>query len=103
MFEGASYLIFQKAERLRDNMTPAETLLWGYLKGNQLGARFRRQHPIGIYIADFYCHQHKLILELDGSIHLEPEVLQNDIERQAVLEPLGYKVLRFTIIKSLKV
>ena len=105
MFEGASHLIFQNAERLRLNMTPAESLLWSYLKGSQLGCRFRRQHPISVFIADFYCNQHKLILEIDGSIHLEPEVLQNDIERQALLESLEYKVLRFTndqIFKSLE-
>lgn len=86
-------------------MTPAESVLWGYLKGSQLGCKFRRQHPISVFIADFYCHQHKLILEIDGSIHLEPEVLQNDIERQALLESLGYKILRFTndqIFKSLE-
>lgn len=74
MFLGASHLIFQNAERLRYNMTAAETLLWGHLKGNQLGFKFRRQHPNSIYIADFYCHHHKLIIEIDGSIHLLPEV-----------------------------
>jgi len=96
MFQGASHLIFQNAERLRYNMTSAETLLWGYLKGSQLGCRFRRQHPISMYIADFYCHKYNLIIEVDGSIHLEPEVLSNDIEREAHLTTLGYKVLRFT-------
>ncbi|MBC8052560.1 MAG: imidazole glycerol phosphate synthase subunit HisF [Sphingobacteriaceae bacterium] len=96
MFQGASHIIFQNAERLRNNMTSAETLLWGYLKGNQLGVRFRRQHPISNYIADFYCHKHKLIIELDGSIHLLPEVYKNDIERQHHLETLGIRVLRFS-------
>jgi cyclase len=96
MFGGASHLIFKNAHALRYNMTQAETVLWGYLKGNQLGAKFRRQHPIGIYIADFYCHQHKLIIELDGSIHNLPNIIQNDIERQVNLELDGLKLLRFT-------
>lgn len=71
-------------------------LLWGYLKGNQLGAKFRSQHPLSIYIADFYCHQYKLISELDGSIHNDPEVAAHDIERQIALEADGIKFLRFT-------
>lgn len=76
-------------------MTAAETLLWGYLKGNQLGAKFRRQHPLGIYIADFYCHQHKLIIEVDGSIHELPDIAKNDLERQLNIENDGIRVLRF--------
>lgn len=64
---GADRLIFRNAEALRNNHTPAEMLLWGYLKGGQLGAKFRRQHPLGIYIADFYCHQYKLKL-MEASI-----------------------------------
>src|ERR1700712_2511410 len=95
MFLGASSLIFKNAELLRNNMTPAEMVLWGYLKGNQLGAKFRRQHPLGIYIADFYCHQHKLIIEIDGSIHNLPEIIKNDLERQISLENDGMKFLRF--------
>jgi len=96
MFMGASSLIFKNAETLRNNMTPAEMLLWGYLKGSQLGAKFRRQHPIGIYIADFYCHQHKIVIEVDGSIYHLPDIIKNDIERQNNLELEGLKVLRFT-------
>jgi cyclase len=96
MFLGAEAPIFRNAEALRYRMTAAEDLLWGYLKGKQLGVKFRRQHPIGIYIADFYCHQHKLIIELDGSIHQLSEVVINDLERQRNLELDGIKVLRFT-------
>ncbi len=95
MFLDPDRLIFQNAEVLRRNMTPAETLLWEYLKNSQLGVKFRRQHPIGIYIADFYCHKHKLIIELDGSIHNVPDVAANDIERQLYLEANGIKFLRF--------
>jgi len=96
MFVGASNLIFKYAEVLRNNMTPAEMLLWGHLKGNQQGAKFRRQHPIGNYIADFYCHQHKIVIEIDGSIHLLPEVIKNDLEKQSFFEENGLKVLRFS-------
>jgi imidazole glycerol-phosphate synthase subunit HisF len=96
MFLGAGAPIFRNAEELRYRMTAAEELLWGYLKSKQLGVKFRRQHPLGIYVADFYCHQHKLVIELDGGIHLQPEVAQNDIERQRNLELDGLKVIRFT-------
>ena len=81
MFLNADPLIFKNAEVLRRNMTSSESLLWEYLKNNQLGEKFRRQDPIGIYIADFYCHKHKLIIELDGGIHNDPEVAANDIIR----------------------
>jgi cyclase len=93
---GANHLIYKNAGVLRNNPTPAESMLWMYLIGNQLNAKFRRQHPISIYIADFYCHQHKLIIELDGSLHYLPEVAANDLERETHLKNDGYKVLRFT-------
>ncbi|MFC0516597.1 imidazole glycerol phosphate synthase subunit HisF [Mucilaginibacter angelicae] len=96
MFLGADRLVFQNAESLRYRMTAAEELLWQHLKGKQLGVKFRRQHPLGIYIADFYCHQYKLVIELDGSIHNLPDVIQNDIIRQNNLVSDGLKVLRFT-------
>jgi len=92
---GAGNLIFKNAAVLRNNMTPAEMLLWGHLKGSQLGTKFRRQHPLGIYIADFYCHQHKIVIEIDGSIHNIPEIAQNDLQRQLNIENDGIKVLRF--------
>lgn len=69
MFNQAHPLIFENAKVLRKNMTEGEKVLWGYLKGGLNGLKFRRQHPIGIYIADFYCHSVKLIIELDGKIH----------------------------------
>lgn len=61
MFYGANNIIFKNANELRAKMTEAEMLLWGKLKGNSLGVRFRRQHPLDNYIANFYCHKHKLI------------------------------------------
>lgn len=96
MFYGASNLIFEKAKALRNRVTDSESLLWEQLKGKQLGLKFRRQHPISSYIADFYCHEAKLIIELDGSIHQIPEIIKNDIERQKNIEELGITVLRFT-------
>jgi cyclase len=96
MFLGASNLIFENAKSLRGRLTEAEMVLWGHLtKGNQFGVKFRRQHPIADYIADFYCHTHKLIIELDGTIHNIPEVADNDIARQKHLESLGITVIRF--------
>jgi cyclase len=71
MFEGASHLIFANARQLRKNMTNAEVILWMHLKEGINNFKIRRQHPIGLYIADFYCHQPKLIIEVDSSIHDE--------------------------------
>jgi cyclase len=95
LFLGANPEIFANAKSLRYNMTPAENMLWSYLNV-KTNTRFRRQHPLGNYIADFYCHKHKLVIELDGSIHQLPEIIQNDIEKQNFLEKEGLKVIRFT-------
>ncbi len=100
MFLGADRFIFQNAQTLRNTQTEAEAILWAYLKSKQLGVKFRRQHPLGIYIADFYCHSHKLVIELDGSIHNHPDVAANDILRQTNLEADGIKVYALTITKS---
>jgi cyclase len=96
MFEGASHLIFANAKHLRKNMTNAETVLWTYLKKDIIGFKIRRQHPIGLYIADFYCHKPKLMIELDGSIHNEPDIKEADDARQKELERWGYSIIRFT-------
>ncbi len=93
---GADHFVFKNAEALRYNPTHAELLLWGHLKGKQLGVKFRRQHPLGIYIADFYCHEHKIIIELDGSIHNRSDIIANDIIRQQNLEKDGFKIIRFS-------
>ena len=96
MFEGANPLIFGMAKELRKNMTSAENALWLYLKGGIEGLKFRRQHPIGVYIADFYCHRVKLVIEVDGSIHKEKEIIDFDQARQKELEEIGYTDIRFT-------
>ena len=96
MFKGAPAENFRKAELLRENMTPAETLLWEKIKDNQLGVKFRRQHPIQLFIVDFYCHEQKLIIEIDGEYHNSIEQIQKDIEREGLLIFQDLSVLRFT-------
>ena len=77
-------------------MTEAEEMLWKHLRNNKLnGLKFRRQHPLDIYIADFYCHQKKLIIEIDGGVHDIPEQEEYDNGRTFELEEKGFKVLRF--------
>jgi len=71
-------------------------------KNNQLGYRFRRQHPVGNFIVDFYCHKLKLVIEADGSIHNSEEAKIRDEERQKILETEGIKVIRFTNAEILK-
>ena len=78
-------------------MTDAEVLLWSELKGRQRGgAHFRRQAPIGRYVADFACHRNRLVVELDGMSHMTDSAVARDAERTAFLEAAGYRVLRFT-------
>ena len=96
MFYGASNLIFQRAEELRNSMTAAEELLWKQIHINEWKLKFRRQHPIANYIVDFYCHALKLVIELDGGIHEVEDVKKYDEQREAYLNELGLTVLRFT-------
>jgi cyclase len=96
MFAGAGNLLFARASELRIRQTFAEELLWQYLRTKPLGYKFRRQHVYGIYILDFYCHSLKLVIEVDGSIHNEEAVKQNDLVRQRQLESDNLFVLRFT-------
>src|SRR5512140_907244 len=85
--------IRHRAIELRKEPTPAETRLWSYLRKDQLGITFRRQHAIGPYIADFCAPSKKLIIELDGSQHLDQA--ESDAERTDFLASKGYRVLRF--------
>ena len=85
-----------QARELRQKQTPAEEVLWQLIRGRQLaGMKFRRQHQIGDYVADFYCHEQKLVVELDGDIHGKPAKAKADAKRQKYLESLGLTVLRF--------
>lgn len=83
------------ARELRKNQTKEESLLWNQFL-RQYPLRFRRQYIIGNYIVDFYCHQAKLVVELDGSQHYDPEEQKKDAERTRYLKSQGLKVLRFS-------
>ena len=93
MFYGASSKTFEFAKKLRNDLTPAETQLWENLKKKKLGVRFKPQHPIGHFIADFYCHPSKLAIEIDGKIHNRQK--EYDINREAEIEKYEIKVIRF--------
>ncbi|MBL0268969.1 MAG: acetylglutamate kinase [Chitinophagaceae bacterium] len=95
MYYGASHLIFQKAEELRNRMTPAEEVLWKLIHINEWKLKFRRQHPIWNYVADFYCHKLKLVIELDGGIHEQEDVKKYDEARENHLKEFGLTILRF--------
>ena len=84
-----------RARELRHTATPAEKVLWEALRSNQLGVHFRRQHPVGIFILDFYCPAHQLVIEVDGGIHDAPEGQQRDHKRTAWIRLHGCRVLRF--------
>jgi len=78
---------------LRKEITPQEKILWTKLRNNSLGYRFRRQHSTGNFIADFFCPVKRLIIELDGSQHLDN--VESDKERTEYFESLGIRVIRF--------
>lgn len=81
---------------LRSNLTPAEIRLWKCLQNKNLdGRKFRRQHSIGNYIVDFYCPEHRLVIELDGDVHFNPVNEQYDLIRDDYIKSLGIVVLRF--------
>ncbi|WBJ98447.1 endonuclease domain-containing protein [Methylocystis parvus] len=83
------------ARKLRRNMTEAEAILWRSLRRSALGMKFRRQVPIGRFVADFLCVEHRLIVELDGRPHDDEEQKAHDAARDAWLAEHGYRVLRF--------
>ncbi len=94
MFYGATPDLFSKAKQLRENMTLAEDILWQRLRKNQFGFRFKPQHPIDIFIADFYCHPLKLVIEIDGEIHQFQ--MDYDNGRTEELKNQGITVIRFS-------
>ncbi len=85
-----------KARVQRKSMTPAEKKLWQSIRKNKLGVKFRRQHPINRFIADFYCNEKKLIVEIDGGCHEDEDQAAYDIGRTKELEEFGIRVIRFT-------
>jgi very-short-patch-repair endonuclease len=85
------------AKELRKSMTPAEEFLWGKLRNRQfLGLKFRRQHPVEIFVVDFICIEKYLVIEVDGEIHQTPEQKEWDVNRAAEIEKYGLTILRFT-------
>ncbi len=88
------------ARKLRKNMTLPEVILWNQLKRKKLGYDFHRQKPIGEFIVDFYCPGLKLIIEVDGEVHLDKG--ESDIKRQSKLESLGLRILRYKATDILK-
>jgi very-short-patch-repair endonuclease len=103
MFYGARKSIFLKAIELRNNPTQAEKALWKDLNNKDLfGFRFKRQHPIDIFIADFYCHKYKLVIEVDGEIHNNPDNKEYDVGRESEMSEYGIKFSDSQIEKFLK-
>ena len=89
--------ILARARELRRPLTPQEAKLWGRLRRKQLyGIKFRRQHPIDRFILDFFCYQHRLVIEIDGGHHAEPGQQEYDQARTEWLEGRGLRVVRFT-------
>ena len=97
MFYGANAATIKTASNLRKNMTLPELILWKNLRDRNLfTTKFRRQHPINMFIVDFYCHECKLVIEIDGEIHLSPDKKDYDSKRTSELEKYGITVIRFT-------
>jgi very-short-patch-repair endonuclease len=97
MFYGAKAETFATAHLLRKNMTLEEVILWKKLNNRVLfNVKFRRQHPIDFFIVDFYNHDLKLVIEIDGEIHDSKESVEYDQSRTGQLEQYGLTVVRFT-------
>jgi len=96
MFFGAKAELFPLALQMRKNPTEVERAMWNILrKFRHSGIPFRRQHPIEFYITDFYCHNLRLVIEVDGEVHAKKEIQSHDEGRTGELERFGIKVLRF--------
>ena len=97
MHAGAKPELFRYAQEMRKNPTDGEKALWNILrKFRYKGYIFRRQHPVNIFIADFYCHKLKLIIQVDGDVHDSEQAIQYDDGRTAELEKYGLSIMRFT-------
>jgi very-short-patch-repair endonuclease len=96
LHKGAVGKLYEFSRELRQVETEAEEILWEYLRSKKLnGLKFRRQHPLGNYVADFYCHEKKLVIELDGAIHDTKENIEYDKARTNQLNQEGISVVRF--------
>jgi very-short-patch-repair endonuclease len=91
-----------RARQQRKDMSYPEVLLWQRLRKKAAGVRFRKQHPIGPYVVDFYCSPHRLAIEVDGETHSSPDQLRTDKSRDRFLKENGYSVLRVAAAEILK-
>ena len=94
--------VVYSARKLRREMSLPEVLLWEQLRAGKQGMKFRRQHPVGQYIADFYCSAAKLVIEIDGEAHDRGDRPDRDIARDAAMRNTGYEVLRIAAADVLK-
>jgi very-short-patch-repair endonuclease len=95
--EEANPKTLENARFLKKVMTESEVILWEQLRNRKLkGYKFRRQYPVASYIVDFYCHECRLIVELDGEIHKQNDNPEYDKGRASELESLGLRIVRFT-------
>jgi very-short-patch-repair endonuclease len=97
MYYNAKQETKERAKELRKNMTDSETRVWEIVRNKKImGLKFRRQHPIDIYIVDFFCYQLKLVVEVDGDIHNRTDQSIWDKNRTSEIESFGIEVIRFT-------
>jgi very-short-patch-repair endonuclease len=93
--KGAEWELVRRARKMRKNGTEAEDILWDLLRNRRLGVKFRRQHPLGHFIADLYCHEIGLVVELDGSHHEDEDQKERDLDRSTEMNKMGIRVIRF--------
>jgi cyclase len=96
LFLGADGYMFEMARLLRRNETEAEKLLWSKISHKQIGVKFRRQHPLYEYVVDFYCHSHRLVIEVDGPVHKMEGVNFDDSVRSEAFKEFKIEIIRFT-------
>lgn len=98
MHFNAPFTTKSNAKTLRRPLTPAENRFWQFVRSKRmLGFKFRRQHPIGNFIVDFYCHRLRLVVEIDGSIHHHEHIKEYDKAREIKIKELGFYVLRMNM------
>jgi len=92
----ASETIIERAKELRKSMTEAEKALWQKIRNEKLGVKFRRQHPCNRFILDFYCHEKRLAIEIDGEYHFKRDQMEYDLGRAFEIENYDIKLIRFS-------
>lgn len=89
-------ILKEQRQELRNNMTVPEKILWKWIRGRQVGYKFRRQTSVGKYFPDFYCPRLSLVVEIDGQIHGEETVVAKDMQRDTYMNSIGIHVKRYT-------